>query len=282
MFVPLKLPSVGRMMLAVLALAGLAGAAQAEPLLSQIKTDGKLVIGTSNDAPLSYIDPKTKMATGVLSDVLREFLKREGIKAELEMVAMPFSSLIPSVQSGRIALMGDAMYIRPARQAVMDFTDVIFYNPESLDVAPGNPKKLHQLADLCGHSAGTYAGTVYVDMLKKVGAACPAGTTVDLHQYPTIQDVFADLSAGRLDAAVVDGSLSAYAVQQNKALKFELVGDYKPEDKVSTGCAFAIGKGDPAFIAAFNKQFAAMKADGTADKMFAKWGLTPTAFFLKP
>lgn len=259
----------------LLAAAPVAGRAA---LLDTVKSDGKLVIGTSNDAPLSYIDPKTKEAAGVLPDVLREFLRREGIKATIEVVAMPFSSLIPAVQSGRIEMMGDAMYIRPARQQVMDFTDVVFYNPELLDVAPGNPKKLHTLLDLCGHAAGTYTGTVYVDMLKK--AACPGGGKIDLHQYPTIQDVFADLSAGRLDAAVVDGTLSAYAVQQNKDLKFELVSDYVPEDKASTGCAFAVAKGDPGFVAAFNKQYAAMKADGTAAKLFTKWGLTPTDFFL--
>ena len=50
-------------------------------------------------------------------------------------------------------MMGDAMYIRPERQKVMDFTDRVFFNPESLDVAKGNPLKLHELSDLCGHPA---------------------------------------------------------------------------------------------------------------------------------
>ena len=86
------------------------------------------------------------------------------------------------------------------------------------DVAEGNPLNLHSLADLCGHSGGSYEGTVYIDMLKKASAACPAGKQIDLKQYPTIQNVFADLAAGRLNAAVVDGSLSAYALKQNPSL----------------------------------------------------------------
>ena len=261
----------------------LATSAPAADLLDTVRGKHVLTIGTSNDAPLSYIDSKTSEAAGVLPDVLREFLHREGIDAKLEVVAMPFSSLIPAVQSGRIDLMGDAMYIRPARRLVMDFTDGVFFNPESLDVAPGNPKKLHGVADLCGHSAGTYQGTVYVDMLKKVGASCPAGQALDLHLYPTIQNAFADLSAGRIDAAVVDSTLSAYAIQQNPGLKFELVGDYEPESKADTLCAFAVGKdANATFITAFNKDFAAMKADGTAARLFEKWGLTPTGFFLNP
>jgi len=259
-----------------------APAAYAEGLLAKVQQKGVLVIGTSNDAPLSYVDESTKEAAGVLPDVLREFLKRQNIKASIQVVAMPFASLIPAVQSDRIDLMGDAMYIRPARQKVMDFTDVVFYNPESLDVTKGNPVNLHSLVDLCGHSAGSYQGTVYIDMLKRASAACPAGKPIDLKQYPTIQNVFADLAAKRLDAAVVDGSLSAYALKQNPALGFELVADYKPENKVETGCAFAVVKGETTFVEAFNRTYAAMKADGTAAKLFEKWGLTPTSFFLNP
>jgi polar amino acid transport system substrate-binding protein len=257
--------------------------AVAADLLDKVRTSHVLTIGTSNDAPLSYIDSKTGLAAGALPDILAAFLKRESISAKIDVVAMPFSSLIPSVESGRIELMGDAMYIRPARAKVMDFTTGIFFNPEALDVAAGNPAHLHKLSDLCGHSAGTYEGTVYVDMLKAAAAACPAGKTLDVHLYPTIENVFADLAAGRLDAGVVDASLSAYALKQNPDLHFELVGDYVPEDKADTLCAFAVLKGaSPQFVAAFDKDYLAMKADGTAAAIFAKNGLLPTAFFLNP
>ena len=166
-----------------------------------------------------------------------------GVKAEIHVVAMPFSSLIPALTSGRIDMIGDAIYATAARKQIVDFTDTTFYNPESLDVAKGNPGHLHALKDLCGKAAGTYEGTTYVESLRKASAACPAGHPVDIHQYPTIQNVFADLSAGRIDGAVVDSSLSAYALKQNPALSFELVGDYIPEDRQGSGCAFGIAKG---------------------------------------
>jgi polar amino acid transport system substrate-binding protein len=255
----------------------------AADLLDMVRASHVLVIGTSNDAPLSYIDSKTNEAAGVLPDVLRAFFQREGIDAKLQVIAMPFSSLIPAVQSGRIAVMADAMYVRPARKQVLDFTDGVFFNPESFDVAPGNPKKLHTVADLCGQAAGTYQGTVYVDMLRKAAAACPSGKPLDLHLYPTIQNVVADLSAGRIDAAVVDSTLSAYALKQNPDLKFELVADYVPESKADTLCAFGIDKDtSPKFLASFNRDYAAMRADGTAARIFEKWGLTPASFFLNP
>ena len=216
-------------------------------LLDTVKRTKVITVGTSNDAPLAYIEKDE--AVGFLPDVLREALKRMGAEAKLQVTAMPFASLIPSIQSDRIQLIVDAMYIRPARAKVIDFTMGTFFNPESLDVAKGNPKKLHKVADLCGHSAGTYQGTVYVDMLKKQAAACPADKPLDVRQYPTIQNVFADLNAGRLDAGIVDATLSAYALKQNPALNFEIVEDYTPEDKADTLCAFGVAKGNEDFVA---------------------------------
>jgi polar amino acid transport system substrate-binding protein len=262
-----------------LLLLGLARPAVAADLLDKVRQQGALTIGTSNDAPLSYVE--NGQPAGVLPDILREFLSRVGIKAELRVVAMPFNSLIPSIQSDRIELIGDAMYVRPARQQVIDFTDATFYNPEALDVAKGNPKNLHQLSDLCGHTAGSYQGTTYIDTLRQASAKCPTGRPIDIRQYPTIQNALADLSAGRIDSAVVDASLSAYALKQNPELTFELVADYHPEDKQSSLCAFGVAKGNPGFLKAFNETYAAMRADGTAARLFDKWGLTPTDFFLK-
>lgn len=251
-------------------------------LLAKVKADGKLTVGTSSDAPLSYVDSASQTPSGVLTDILVEFLKRQGIDAKIDMVTMQFGSLIPAIQSGQIEIIGDAMYIRPARAEVIDFTMTTFFNPESLDVVKGNPKNLHQLADLCGKSAGTYLGTTYVDTLNAASAKCTGGTKIDIHQYPKVEDVFSDLSAGRIDAAVVDASLSAYALSQNSSLNFELVGDYTPESKSTSNCAFGIAKGDQAFLDAFNSTYAAMLADGTAATLFTKWGLAPTDFFLKP
>lgn len=251
-------------------------------LLAKVKSEGKLIVGTSNDAPLSYVDSQTQEASGALTDILVEFLKRQGIDAKIDMVTMPFGSLIPAIQSGQIEIIGDAMYVRPARAEVIDFTMTTFYNPEALDVVKGNPENLHQLADLCGKSAGTYLGTTYVDTLNAASAKCTGGTKIDIKQYPKIENVFADLSAGRIDGAVVDASLSAYALAQNTSLNFEIVGDYIPESKTTSNCAFGIAKGDQAFLDAFNSTYTQMLSDGTAATIFTKWGLTPTDFFLKP
>jgi polar amino acid transport system substrate-binding protein len=249
-------------------------------LLSKVKNGGTITVGTSSDAPLSYVDSSSGQLVGVLPDMINEFLQREGAsgKVKLTPATMPFDSLIPSLQSGRIDLVGDAMYATDKRKKVIDFTDITFFNPEGLVVPKGNPNNLHTLSDLCGRTAGSYEGTTYIDLIKETSAKC--GKPITLKSYPKIEDVMADISAGRLDAGVIDASLSAYAVKQNPNLRMELVSDYQPPSKASDGCAFGVTKDNAGFVTEWNSVYAKMKADGTVAKILEKWGLTPADYFL--
>jgi polar amino acid transport system substrate-binding protein len=266
--------------LVTLAACGNSSASGGGALLSKLKKSGTITVGTSSDAPLSYVDSSTGQLIGVLPDMINEFLKREGAsgKVKLKAATMPFDSLIPSLQSGRIDLVGDAMYATDKRKKIIDFTDVTFYNPEGLVVPKGNPKNLHKLSDLCGHTAGSYEGTTYIDLIKETSAKC--GKPITLKSYPKIEDVMADISAGRIDAGVIDASLSAYAVKKNPSLQMTLVSDYQPPSKASDGCAFGVTKDNADFVKEWNKVYAQMKSDGTVAKIFQKWGLTPADYFL--
>lgn len=251
-------------------------------LLSIIKNGGTITVGTSSDAPLSYVNPATGQLTGMLPDLFRAFLQREGASGKVKIVAaaMPFASLIPSLQSDRINLIGDAMYPTPLRKQVIDFTNVTFYNPEGLVVPKGNPQNLDKLSNLCGRTAGTYEGTTYVNLIQETSAKC--AKPIQLKTYQTIQDVMADIAAGRLNAGVIDASLTAYALKQNPSLNMELVSNYQPPSKASDGCAFGVTKSNAGFVKEWNTVYAEMEADGTVAKILEKWGLTPTSYFLTP
>ena len=61
--------------------------------------------------------------------MLKAAFAKIGVKVEFHVVAMPFSSLIPALTSGRIDMIGDAMYATAARKKIIDFTEITFYNP---------------------------------------------------------------------------------------------------------------------------------------------------------
>jgi polar amino acid transport system substrate-binding protein len=165
------------------------------------------------------------------------------------------------------------------RKQLVDFTDILFYNSEALIVRKGNPKGIHKLGDLAGKSAGSYEGTVWIDWLNDLNKQ---GAKIEAKAYPTPTELIADVAAGRLDGGLVDAVLAAYAVKQNPNLGIELVTDYQPREKVSNAVALAVRKDSGDLREALNGTLAAMKADGSLDRVFEKYGLVPPSYYLKP
>jgi polar amino acid transport system substrate-binding protein len=253
--------------------ASTASAVSTSKLLQEIATKKELVIGTSNDAPWSSTNT-AGVAEGIIPEMLTQFLQSENITASIKAITMPFGSLIPAIQSGRIQLVGDAMYRTAPREKQIDFTDILFYNPEALVVKKGNPQNIKSLTDLIGKTGGSYEGASYVDSLKKVQG-------INVKVYPTVQDVIADVESGRLAGALIDSSIAGYALHQNPNLNIQISTDYKAPDKAADCNALAIAKdADPAFIKEFNTWYAKAVSNGDIKKIFEKWGLSPSDYWL--
>jgi polar amino acid transport system substrate-binding protein len=263
---------------AVICYAALATPAAAQGALAKAKTARVLVVGISGgNAPIAWMSPKDE-PLGITLDLCQQMLKREGIE-KIEVYTMPFGSLIPALTSGRIDLACDTFFPTEKRKVLVDFTDIVFYNSEALVVRKGNPKNVHKLADLAGKSAGSYEGTVWIDWVNDLNKQ---GARIEAKAYPTPTELIADVAAGRLDAGLVDAVLAAYAVKQNPNLGIELVADYQPREKVSNAVALAVRKDSADLREAFNRTLAAMKADGSLDRVFEKYGLVPPGYYLKP
>jgi polar amino acid transport system substrate-binding protein len=261
----------------LLALTGCGSSTQVD-LLQQIKDSGQLSIGTSNDPPWSAVT--NGQATGIIPDLLREFLRREGINAKIVSTPMPFDSLIPSLNTKRIDLIGDAMYATPARAQQVAFTDILFYNTAALVVLKGNPLGLTKLEDLCGRVGATYKGTTYIDDLNAASAKCPPGQPITVKTYDTAYQVMQDVSTGRVNGGFLDSSLASLAISQNPSLAIEMSAGYQPPNKAASDNALAVRKGNDAFLAEFNRVYGQMKADGTAKAIFEKNGLAPSDSWL--
>jgi polar amino acid transport system substrate-binding protein len=249
-------------------------------LLSEIEESGVITIGTSNDAPWSSVT--SGQAEGIVPDLIREYLERKGIDAEIQSIPMPFDSLIPALTSGRIQVMGDAMYRTPEREEQVAFTDVLFYNAEGLSVAKGNPLGIQDLADLCGHTGATYKGTVWVDSLDQASAACPDGQEIEVKVYNTIYEAFQDIQTGRVQGVLADASIASLAIEQNPDLNMELSTGYAPANKQESDNALAATLQNSAFVDDFSAVFEEMKADGTVARIFENAGLSPAGTWLEP
>jgi polar amino acid transport system substrate-binding protein len=251
-------------------------------LLAKWQSKGEILVGTTIAPPVSFQDDKGVL-TGAAGEIFLQFLKDMCITAKVTVVPTVFDSLIPSVQAGRLDIVVDAIYIKPARQEIVDFVDPFMYDPEALIVAKGNPKNIHQLSDMCGNSAGANQGSTMQTYLEDANKNCPADKQIDIKPYPDFKDEYLDVTSGRLDAAIADGVEVAYSLKTNPALQYEVVADYKPVNKAATKSGFFIQKGSgPDMLAAYNADFKKMQESGLIDQIFTKWGLVPLNIYTSP
>ena len=244
-------------------------------VLDRAREAGRLTVGMSSGAPIGFLD-EAGQPQGLMVDICKEMIAREGI-AQLEVFLMPFSSIIPALSSNRVDLGCDSFFPTDERKLVVDFTDIVFYNSETLVVARGNPRGITGLEDLQGVSAGSFEGTVWIDWLQELNAG---GANIDVRAYPSPTELLADVAAGRLDAAIVDGIVAGYAINQNPDLTIEIVETYQPRDKEANAVAMPVRKDTPDVREAINATLAAMREDGSLAELFEKYGLSPASFYL--
>jgi len=239
--------------------AALIGSAFASAQAQQVMKVGS----TPTGIPFTFLDTKTNTIQGVMVDLVTEVGKDAGFQVQIE--AMQFSTLIAALTSNKIDLISAAMYVTPARKEVIDFSEPVYSYGEGLIVPKSDTKDYKTFEDLKGETVGAQVGTVYVEPLKKTGLFG------EVKIYDNIPDIMRDVNTGRLKAGFADYPIVAYNVQQGNFPDVRLVKSYKSTILGSIG--IGMRKGDPALLAKINASLAKLKANGTVDKILAKWGL---------
>ena len=239
-------------------------------LLTQIKSRGKIIIGSSNDAPFSYTDANTGELSGLDIAILTEINKRLGIP-ETEMKVIDFSNLLVELNNGNIDMVVDAMYVRDERLQVAAFSDKWYQEGEALVVPKDSP--IQSKADLVGKSVGAQPGTAFFETAQ---AWHDAGQIGDLVSYDNQSNLMTAVNLHKVDAVVTDGIVAGYTLAQDSSLNLRLVTPYTPEAAGQIGSAVRFGDED--FLAEVNAALNDMKEDGTLLKILTDFGLSEDYF----
>jgi polar amino acid transport system substrate-binding protein len=235
--------------------------------LTKIQEKG-LNVGTSNDWPYSFLDPKTNAWTGLDGDIIQYICKMLKIpKFNVETVS--FDGLIPGLLDGRIDIVGDSIHYTKNRSKVVNFCWGTYYYAEALVVPKGNPHNLHQLSDCKGYTVGTMLGTNYAEWLGGVPGVKP-------ELYKDWANIIPNLAAGRTDAALYDQPVVAALIKQHPEWKIEIVEDYNPRTlKNPTGySSYAFRQADIQWLTAFSSAVQWMEYNGKMKEILSKWGLS--------
>src|SRR5437660_3230051 len=218
---------------------------------------------TPTGIPFTFLDTKTNTIQGVMVDLVTEVGKDAGFSVQVE--PMQFSTLIAALTSNKIDLISAAMYITPARKEVIEFSEPVYSYGEGLIVPKADSKEYKNFEDLKGETVGAQVGTVYVEPLKKTGLFA------DVKIYDTIPDIMRDVNTGRLKAGFADYPILAYNVKLGNFPELRLATSFKSTVVGSIG--IGVRKTDADLLKKVNTSLAKLKANGTVDKILAKWGL---------
>jgi polar amino acid transport system substrate-binding protein len=239
------------------------------PFLSAAQVGLLLVISTTQAATLQQVRNSATLRIGIvlappwaLRDQDNELIGFEidvgrRLAADLEVeptfVVYPFDELVTALEAGEIDLIAAGLTITPERALRVNFSQP--YATGGVSIATNLQKtsdieNLEQLSDPA-RSIAVIAGSVAADLAARL---LPRAS---LALFDGAQDAAAALLDGDVDAYLDDEPVPTYLALDNPSRVDVPVA----RPLLETRAAFAVGKGDPDFLAFLNAWITAHEAD---------------------
>ncbi|KGK86321.1 transporter substrate-binding domain-containing protein [Clostridium sp. HMP27] len=206
------------------------------------------------------VDSKGKeVYEGLDIDILNKM--SEDLGFTYEIMNMPFSSLIGSLQAKQADFVISGMSYTEERAKSIDFSDK--YATGKVGVLIKKGSDIDSVADLNGKKVACSTGTNYEDIIKKIKGA-------QLVTFDGQAAVTQELAMGRVDAAITGGTGAKKISSENEGLSFFVINSKEVE--LGSLDTFNIGfpKGSE-LVPIFNKEIKKLKEDGTLKQIITKW-----------
>lgn len=245
----------GRPLVSLLLACGLwAGAAQAQESF-RIATEGTY-------PPWSFKDAQGTLQ-GWDVDIARALCEK--MQARCEIVAQDWDGILPGLLTRKYDMIVASMAITEQRRQRVAFSDKYKETVSRFVARQGTSPDVSPIA-LKGKSIGVQRGSIQAGYLSHAYSAS------DLRFYDTPQAAELDLVAGRVD--YIFGNMVTYHVgfmKTPQAKDFAFVGPDLKGGLLGEGNGIAVRKDDPQTLAKVNAALAAIRADGTYDRITAKY-----------
>lgn len=219
-----------------------------------------IVVGLDDHfPPMGFRDEKNEIV-GFDIDLAKEAAKRLGVQVTFKPI--DWSAKEAELSGKRIDVLWNGLTITEERKANILFTKPYLENRQIVVVTEKSPIKTK--AELKGKVVGVQDGSSAVDAVQKDEKAAKA--IKELKKFADNVTALMDLSAGRLDAIVVDEVVGRYYIAKK-------AGEYRVLDEHFGTEDYGIGtrKDDTDLMNKIQKAMDDMKADGTAATISTKW-----------
>ena len=218
--------------------------------------DDKLRIGVEGAYPPFSWKEADGTIRGFDIDIATALCEKLG--RECELVEQDWDGMIPALLAKKFDAIIASMSITAERKKRVDFSVKYYNTPAMFVVAEGSDLEVSP-EGLAGKAVGVQRGTTHQCFMEKIYP------DAELRLYATQDEVFLDLSSGRLDAQFSD-SLQAkegfLGTDAGKGFAFAGGPQYDQECH-GEGAGIAVRKGEDDLREAFNAAIAEIREDGT-------------------
>jgi len=190
------------------------------------------------------------------------------MKIKCTWVEQEFDGLIPALKVRKIDAILSSMSITDDRKKSVDFTNRYYLTPARLVFKQGTTVS-DSLAELKGKKIGVQRGSIHdrfaTEVLKPLGA--------QIMPYGSQNEIYLDVSAGRLDGTLADATLLQEGFLDTDAGKgYAFAGpDFTDVKYFGDGVGIAVRKGDKANLERLNAAIAAIRENGEYKKIQDKY-----------
>jgi glutamine transport system substrate-binding protein len=186
--------------------------------------------------------------------MINAIAKQENLK--VDMSTMPFTGLIPALQTGQADVAVAGITIKTSRMQAVNFSNA--YYKSGLSVLVKTNSKINSLSDLKGKLVATKKGTSSVDLLTQKGIT-------NIKQFDNIDDAYNALESGGADAVVFDNPVNINFENSHKDVHVVgglLTGEYY---------GIAVSKKDADLLNKINDGLKKIQDDGEYAKLFDQY-----------
>lgn len=226
---------------------------------------GKLTVAGIQQLPGLDVDPVTNEVDGLDSVLLVGFAEANCL--EVDFQPLPGPAAVAAMTEGKADIGGGGWYRTPERGEVMGQTDPIWYD----QLAVFANEEISSIDDLQGKKVGIVGGAVFeAPLTEAIGA-----NNVSLYQ--SIDAVFEDVIAGRIDAGMGAGATTTIQVAERglDLTVSTIAPDANYEKLTAPGEPnYPYTKSNTALGEALNAYVQEKREDGTVAEKLAEYGVT--------
>lgn len=225
--------------------------------LDDIKSKGKLVVGTSADYPpyeFHAIKDGKDEIVGFDIDIAKEVAKDLGV--ELEVKDMDFDGLLVALQAGKVDMVFAGMTPTDERKENADFSDIYYTATHRFILRSGEEGSVKSFDDLKDKKIGVQKGSI------QEGIAKDNFDVANIKSLAKVTDLVLDLKNNKVDAILIEEGVAKINCDKNKDIA---VSDFVVKDE-DGGAAIALKKGSTELQTEVNKTISKLKEEDKITK----------------